>query len=222
VSAPEGGRRRLPIVMRSAAALSVAVVATVTILTGAAASSAALTSVKVPAAARNATTLDGGTASSAGKMTVTVTDVPRRGGALTLTSLRYAGGAAATAKNPALVLMIAPAGPPCVSAVRAKAIASASLAAGGPRQIRCRAPGRRHARLLVLAIRLRLHSLHSFSGKLPASVIQRINAHGGVPAGELLTTSLASVTISKSHHHINIQARLYLQVGILLSPGGLF
>ena len=221
MSVAAGGSRRLSIVRRSAAGLSVAGIATAVILTGTAASSAAPNTVKAPAAARNATTLDGGTASSAGKMTVIVTDVRRRGGALTLTSVRYAGGATVTAKNPALILTIAPAGP-CLGARRTAAIASASLAAGGPKPVRCPGPGRRHERILILAIRLRLHTLASFSGKLPASIIKSINAHGGIPAGELLTTTLASITTSKSHHHRVIQAREYMQVGILVSPGRFF
>ncbi len=220
MSGTAGDSRSRSLVRRYAAGLSVAGIATAAILTGAAASNAASTTAQIPAWARNATTLDGGTASAAGKMTVTLTDTPRRHGGLRLTSVQYAGASStAHIKNPALIIAIRPAGPLCVTIHRAAAAASASLASGGPTPVRCTTPGRKHVRFLVLAIRLKLHSLPNFSGKLPVALLKKINAHGGVLGGEALTATLASITEVTSHHHNLIEARLYMQVGMLLGAG---
>jgi hypothetical protein len=210
-----GGGLRRSIVRRSVVGVSVASVVAGLILTSAAASSAASSGrAATPDSLRNGNNVTQSTSSAAGTLTAKVKYQfePKRG-TVKLLAVSFAGDAAGTVKNPALIVSLSPGGPPCAVQFRAPV-----SPAGQPRQVQCRVPGHRRVQVLVIVISLRGANLKDFSGSLPLRLIDSTRGHGGVPAGEILSVNLASISSRGSGRQRNFSAHPVMQLGMVLTP----
>ena len=211
------GRLRRTMARRSVVGVSVASVIAGVLVTGAAASSAASSGRSAsPDSLRNGNNVTQTTSSAVGTMTVKVKYQfePKRGN-VKLLAVSFSGDAAGRVKNPALILSLTPSGPPCLFVQ----VPAPATAAGYGRQVQCRGPGARRVRVLIVVISLRGANLKDFSGSLPLRLIDATRRGGGVPAGEILSVGLASISgKARPGPQRSFSARGVMQLGLVLTP----